>query len=50
MFLPSKTGGDGNQQENNLEKVYQVLQQQSLLSYSQDIFGVVGGLKLMHME
>jgi hypothetical protein len=28
MFLPSKTGGDGNQQENNLEKVYRVLQQQ----------------------
>jgi hypothetical protein len=28
MFLPSKTGGDGSQQENNLEKVYRVLQQQ----------------------
>jgi hypothetical protein len=50
MFLPSKTGGDGNQQENNLEKVYRVLQQQSLSSYSQDIFGAVGGLKLMHKE
>jgi Ca2+-binding EF-hand superfamily protein len=50
IFLPSKTGGDGNQQENNLEKVYRVLQQQSLSSYSQDIFGVVGGLKLMHKE
>jgi hypothetical protein len=50
MFLPSKIGGDGNQQENNLEKVYQVLQQQSLSSYSQDIFGAVGGLKLMHKE
>jgi hypothetical protein len=45
MFLPSKTGGDGNQQENNLDKVYQVLQQQSLPSYSQDIFRAVGGLK-----
>jgi hypothetical protein len=50
MFLPSKTRGDGNQQENNLEKVYRVLQQQSLSSYSQDIFGAVGGLKLMHKE
>jgi hypothetical protein len=50
MFLPSKTRGDGNQQENNLEKVHQVLQQQSLSSYSQDIFGAVGGLKLMHKE
>jgi hypothetical protein len=28
MFLPRQTGGDGNQQENNLEKVDQVLQQQ----------------------
>jgi hypothetical protein len=28
MFLPRQTGGDGNQQENNLEKVYRVLQQQ----------------------
>jgi hypothetical protein len=28
MFLPRQTGGDGNQQENNLEKVYQVLQPQ----------------------
>jgi hypothetical protein len=27
MFLPRQTRGDGNQQENNLEKVYQVLQQ-----------------------
>jgi hypothetical protein len=27
-FLPRQTGGDGNQQENNLEKVYRVLQQQ----------------------
>jgi hypothetical protein len=50
MFLPSKTGGDGNQQGNNLEKVYRVLQQQSLSSYSQDIFRVVGGVKLMHKE
>jgi Ca2+-binding EF-hand superfamily protein len=50
MSLPSKTGGDGNQQENNLEKVYRVLQQQSLSSYSQDIFEAVGGLKLMHKE
>jgi hypothetical protein len=50
MFLPSKIGVDGNQQENNLEKVYRVLQQQSLSSYSQGIFGVVGGLKLMHKE
>jgi hypothetical protein len=30
--------------------VYRVLQQQSLSSYSQDIFGAVGGLKLMHKE
>jgi Ca2+-binding EF-hand superfamily protein len=50
IFSPSKIGGDGNQQENNLEKVYRVLQQQSLSSYSQHIFGVVGGLKLMHKE
>jgi hypothetical protein len=50
LFLPNKTRGDGNQQENNLEKVYRVLQQQSLSSYSQDIFGAVGGLKLMHKE
>jgi hypothetical protein len=28
MFLPRQIGGDGNQQENNLEKVYHVLQQQ----------------------
>jgi hypothetical protein len=28
MFLPNKTGGDDNQQQNNVEKVYQVLQQQ----------------------
>jgi hypothetical protein len=50
MFLSSKIGGDVNQQENNLKKVYQVLQQQSLSSYSQDIFGAVGGLKLIHKE
>jgi hypothetical protein len=50
MFLPSKTRGDDNQQENNLEKVYQVLQQQFLSSYSQDIFGAVGEIKLMHKE
>jgi hypothetical protein len=28
MLLPRQTGGDGNQQENNMEKVYQVMQQQ----------------------
>jgi hypothetical protein len=28
MFLPRQTGGDDNQKENNLEKVYWVLQQQ----------------------
>jgi hypothetical protein len=28
MFLPIQIGGDGNQQENNPEKVYRVLQQQ----------------------
>jgi Ca2+-binding EF-hand superfamily protein len=50
LFLASKIGGDGNQQENNLEKVYRVLQQQSLSSYSQDIFRAVGGLKLMHKK
>jgi hypothetical protein len=50
MFLLSKIGGDDNQQENNLEKVYRVLQQQSLSSYSQDIFGAIGALKLMHKE
>jgi hypothetical protein len=50
MFSPSKIGGDVNQQENNLKKVYRVLQQQSLSSYSQDIFGAVGGLKLIHKE
>jgi hypothetical protein len=27
MFLPRQTGGDGNQQENNMEKVYRVLRQ-----------------------
>jgi hypothetical protein len=28
MFLPRQTAGDGNQQENNPEKVYRVLYQQ----------------------
>jgi hypothetical protein len=28
MFLPRQIGGYGNQQENNLEKMYRVLQQQ----------------------
>jgi hypothetical protein len=28
MFLPRQTGGDANQHENNLEKVYRVLQPQ----------------------
>jgi hypothetical protein len=28
MFLLRQIGGDGNQQENNLEKIYRVLQQQ----------------------
>jgi hypothetical protein len=28
MFLPRQTGGYGNQQENNIEKVYRMLQPQ----------------------
>ncbi len=28
MFLPRQIGGDGNQQENNLKKMYRVMQQQ----------------------
>jgi hypothetical protein len=40
MFLPRQTGGDGNQQENNLKKVYRVLQQQPW----QDITDIYGEL------
>jgi hypothetical protein len=47
MFLPRQTGGDGNQQENNLEKVYRVLQQQLCQAIAK-ICGVVGRLKIMH--
>jgi hypothetical protein len=50
MFLPSKTGGDGNQQVSNLEKSVSGAAATTLSRYSQDICGVVGGLKIMHME
>jgi hypothetical protein len=47
MFLPSKTGGDGNQQDNNLEKIVSGAAATTLSSYSRDICGVVG---IMHKE
>jgi hypothetical protein len=50
MFLPSKTRGDGNQQVNNLEKSVSGVATTTLSSYSWDICGVVGGLKIMHKE
>jgi hypothetical protein len=50
MFLPSKTGGDGNQQVSKLEKSVLGAAATTLSSYSQDICGVVGGLKIMHKE
>jgi hypothetical protein len=50
MFLPSKTGGDDNQQVSNLEKSVSGATATTLLSYSWDICGVVGGLKIIHKE
>jgi hypothetical protein len=50
MFLPSKIGGDGNQQVINLEKSVSAATATTLSSYSQDICGVIGGLKIMHKE
>jgi hypothetical protein len=50
MFLPSKIGGDGNQQVINLEKSVSAAAATTLSSYGQDICGVVGGLKIMHKE
>jgi hypothetical protein len=50
MFLPSKTGGDGNQQVSNLEKSVSGAAATTLSSYSWDICGVLGGLKIMHKE
>jgi hypothetical protein len=50
MFLPSKTGGDGNQQVSNLEKSVSGATATTLSSYSWDICGVLGGLKIMHKE
>jgi hypothetical protein len=50
MFLPSKTGGDGNQQVNKLEKSVSGVAATTLSSYTQDICGVVGGLKIMHKK
>jgi hypothetical protein len=50
MFLPSKTGGDGNQQVSNLEKSVLGAAATTLSSYSRDICGVAGGLKIMHEE
>jgi hypothetical protein len=50
MFLPSKTGGDCNQQVSKLEKSVSGAVATTLSSYSQDICGVVGGMKIMHKE
>jgi hypothetical protein len=50
MFLPSKTGGDGNQQVSILEKSVSGVAATTLPSYSWDICRVVGGLKIMHKE
>jgi hypothetical protein len=50
MFLPSKTGGDGNQQVSNLEKSVSGAVATTLSSYSRDICGVVGGFKIMQKE
>jgi hypothetical protein len=50
MFLPSKTGGDDNQQVSNLEKSVSGAAATTLSSYSRDICRVVGGLKIMHKE
>jgi hypothetical protein len=50
MFLPSKTGGDSNQQVSNLEKSVSGAATTTLSRYSRDICGAVGGLKLMHKE
>jgi hypothetical protein len=47
VFLPSKTGGDDNQQVSKVEK--SVSGATTTLSiYSRDICGVVGVLKIMH--
>jgi hypothetical protein len=50
MFLPRKTGGDGNQQVSNLEKSVSSAAATTLPRYSRDICGVVGGLKLIYKE
>jgi hypothetical protein len=50
MFLPSKTGGDGNQQVCNLEKSVSGAAATTLSSYSRDICGVVGWLKIMYKK
>jgi hypothetical protein len=50
MFLPSKIGGDGNQQLSNLEKSVSAAAATTLSSDSRDICGVEGGLKIMHKE
>jgi hypothetical protein len=49
MFVPSKTGVDGNQVSNQ-EKSVLGATATTLSSYSWDICGVVGGLKIMHKE
>jgi hypothetical protein len=50
MFLPSKTGGDGSQQVSNLEKSVSGAAATTFSSYSRDICGVVGRLKIIHKE
>jgi hypothetical protein len=50
MFLPSKTGGDGNQQVSNLEKSVLCAAATTLSSYSRDICRIVSGLKIMDKE
>jgi hypothetical protein len=50
MFLPSKTGGDGNEQVSNLEKCVSSATTTTLSSYNWDICGVIGGLKIMYKE
>jgi hypothetical protein len=50
IFLPSKTGGDGNQQVSNLEKSVSGAAATTLSSHSRDICGVVGGHKCSHTK
>jgi hypothetical protein len=49
-LLTKQTGGDGNQQVSNLEKSVSGAAATTLSSYSWDICGVIGGLKIMHKE